>query len=200
MRATSRNRTSRPSASVLRIMSANCSGSASRPIVLTVNWNTWPLFDRRLADLPGGDLRVLLFDGGDDVGGRKVAGGHLLRVEPQPHAVVALAEIGDVAHARHARQLVLELDGGVVAQVEAVAGAVRRKQVDDHQHAGRFFLYAHAAPLHQLGQDRLRQRHAVLHQHLRHVQVDAVLERHGQRSTRRRWCIATTCTACSRRR
>ena len=52
---------------------------------------------------------------------------HLLRVEPEPHAVVALAEVGDVADARQARQLVAELDGGVVAQVEAVAAARRAR-------------------------------------------------------------------------
>ena len=107
--------------------------------------------------------------------------GHLLRIEPEPHAVVALAEVGDVAHARQPRQLVAELDRGVVAQVEVVAAAVGREQVDDHQHAGRLLLHRHAAALDQVGQDRLGQRHAVLHQHLGHVQVGAQLEGDRQR-------------------
>ena len=46
---------------------------------------------------------------------------------------------------------------------------------------GDFFFTDHAAALDQVGQDRLGQRDAVLHQHLGHVQIDAVLERHRQR-------------------
>ena len=44
-------RTMRPSSSVLRIMSANCSASISRPSVVMVYWKTWPGGHRRLADL-----------------------------------------------------------------------------------------------------------------------------------------------------
>ena len=63
MLATSREPDEPPPASVLRIMSANCSTSASRPIVLMVNWKDLPVGDRGLADLAGRDLRVLLLDG-----------------------------------------------------------------------------------------------------------------------------------------
>ena len=110
----------------------------------------------------------------------RLRGGHLLRIEPQPHAVIALADVGDVAHAFQPRKFVFELDRGVVAQIQIVAAAVGREQIDDHQHAGRFLFHRHAAALHQVGQNRLGQRHAVLHQHLGHVQIDAVLERHRQ--------------------
>ena len=97
----------RPSASVLRIMSANCSASTSRPSVVIVNWNTWPVGDRRLADLAGGDLHVLLLDGRDHVGGGQVARRPSSAGSSQtPHAVVALAEVGDVADAAQPRQLV----------------------------------------------------------------------------------------------
>ena len=162
-------------------MSANCSASISRPSVVIVYWNAWPVGHRRLADLAGGHLDVLLRDRVDHVGGGQVAERHLLRVEPDPHAVVALAEVGDVAHAVQPRQLVAELDRRVVAQVEVVAAVVGREQVDDHQDAGRLLLHRHAAALDQVGQDRLGQRLAVLHQHLGHVQVDAELEGDGQR-------------------
>ena len=98
------------------------------PACVIVNWNTWPVGDRRLADLAGGDLHVLLRDGARR---RRVAvrlrDGHLLRVEPEPHAVVALAEVGDVADAGQPRQLVVELDRGVVAQVEVVAACRRAR-------------------------------------------------------------------------
>ena len=63
---------------------------------------------RRLADLPGRHLHVLLAQGADHVAGGQVAGGQLLRVEPDPHAVVLLAEEGHVAHALQPRQLVLD--------------------------------------------------------------------------------------------
>ena len=52
--------------------------------------------------------------------------GQLLRVEPGADAVVALAEDVDVRDAVHAQQLVLDVDRGVVAQVEVVVAAVRR--------------------------------------------------------------------------
>ncbi len=139
-----------------------------------------PARHRRLAELAGGDLRVLLLDGAGHVGRGQAAGLHLHRIEPDAHAVVALAEIGDVADARKAREFVLQLNRGVVAQVKIVASEVGRKQVDDHQHAGRFLFHRHAAALDEVGQDRLGQRDAVLHQHLRHIEVDAVLKRHGQ--------------------
>ena len=60
-------------ASVRRTMSSNCSGSASRPSVVSGELE-WPAAgDRRLADVAGGDLHVLLADGVDHVAGRQVA-------------------------------------------------------------------------------------------------------------------------------
>ena len=72
--------------------------------------------DRLLADRSGGDLDVLVLDGVDDVRGRQAARGQLVRVEPEAHAVIALAEHQDVADPLDAQQLVLELDGGEIAQ------------------------------------------------------------------------------------
>ena len=109
-------------------MSANCSASVSRPRVVIVNWNAWPVGDRRLAELAGGDLDVLLLDRADHVRGGQVAERHLLRVEPDPHAVVALADVGDVADAVEPGQLVAELDRRVVAQVEVVAACRRARR------------------------------------------------------------------------
>ncbi len=146
-----------------------------------------PLGHGRLADLAGGHLGVLLLDGRHHVAGREIAGGHLLGIEPEPHAVVPLAEIGDVAHAGQPGQLVAQLDRGVVAQVEVVAGPVgiarhrRREQVHDHQHVGRLLLDHDPLAVDQIGEDRLGHGHAVLHQDLSHVQVDAQLEGDGQR-------------------
>ena len=118
-------------------MSLNCFSESSRPSVLMESWICWPR-DRLPADRPGGDLDVLLLDGADDVEGRQAQRGHLFRVEPDAHAVIALAERGHVADAGETEQLVLELDGGVIAQVEAVVEAVRREQVDRQQDVGDF--------------------------------------------------------------
>ena len=139
-----------------------------------------PCRDRGLADLAGRDLGVLLGDRVGDVGRGQVAEGHLAGVEPDPHAVVALAEVGDVADAREPGDLVAELDRRVVAQVEVVAAVVGREEVDDHQDARRLLLDRHTAPLDQVGEDRLGQRLAVLHEDLGHVQVDADPERDRQ--------------------
>ena len=97
--------------------------------------------DRLLADRPGGDLDVLVLDGVDDVRGRQAPRGQLVRVEPEAHAVIALTEHDDVADPLEAEQLVLDLDGGEIAHVDAVVAAVRRgRKVDHQQDAGRLLL------------------------------------------------------------
>ena len=135
---------------------------------------------RRLADLTGGHLHVLVLDGPKHVDRGQVARGHFLRVEPDPHAVVALAEIGHVADAVDPRKLVSYLDRGVVRQIDVVVAPIGRDQIDAQQNAGRFFLGVHALKLHLARQLGHCQRHAVLHQHLSHVQVGAQLEGDGQ--------------------
>ena len=94
--------------------------------------------------------------------------------------VVALSQVADVAHAMEPGQFVPQLDGGVVAQVQAVAAAIGREQVDDHQRAGRLLGDQHAAALDLVGQHRRGQGDAVLDQHLGDVQIGAHLEGHGQ--------------------
>ena len=100
---------------VLTMMSPNCFGSARRPSVLIVNWNCWPAGTGCWPIWPAATWTFWLLTALDHVGGGQVAGGHLLRVEPDPHAVVALAQVGHVAHAVDPLQLVLDLDRGVVA-------------------------------------------------------------------------------------
>src|ERR1700736_6577462 len=50
------------------------------------------LGDRRLADLPGRHLHVLLAQDADHVAGRQVPRLELIRVQPDAHAVVLLPE------------------------------------------------------------------------------------------------------------
>ncbi|MGY3469612.1 hypothetical protein ACVW0I_006483 [Bradyrhizobium sp. LM6.11] len=105
----------------------------------------------------------------------------LVRIEPHPHRILAGAEHGDVADTGQARELVAEIDGGVVAQIEAVEGLVRRGQRHEQQDRRRSLLHGDALVLHRLGQLRQRAGDPVLHQHLREVEVGADLEGHCQR-------------------
>ena len=124
-RPTSRIRTILPSRVVRTMILSNWSASTSRPSVLRVTWVCCPGSDRRLADLAGGDLQVLLAEGQHDVAGRHVPLRQLVGVEPDPHAVIALAEHGHVADAGQPRQLVADLHVGVIAQVELVVATLR---------------------------------------------------------------------------
>src|SRR5204863_367712 len=63
---------------------------------------------------------VLLAQRPDHVAGGQVARRQLVRVEPDAHAVVLLAELEDVADALHAGQRVLDLDGGEITQIKLV--------------------------------------------------------------------------------
>ena len=140
-----------------------------------------PFRSRRRADLPGGDLLALLLDRRDDVLRHQVARLQLVRIEPDPHRILAGAEHRDVADAGQTRQLVADIDGGVIAQEQAVIGRFRRRQRHEQQNRRRLLLHGDALVLHRLRQLRQRARHPVLHQHLREVEVGADLERHRQR-------------------
>jgi hypothetical protein len=87
---------------------------------------------RRLVEHAGGDLDVLRLERGDDLAGGEVARRRALGIEPDAHGVVAGAEHPHVADAVEAGQHVLDLQRGVVGDVELVARCVGRAEVDDH--------------------------------------------------------------------
>ena len=91
------------------------------------------------------------------------------------------AEHGDVADAGQSRQLVANVDGGVIAEEQTVIGRVRRGQRHEQQDRGGPLLHGDALVLHRLRQLRQRARYPVLHQHLREVEVGADLEGDRQR-------------------
>ncbi len=167
-------------APTLTTMSPNSSASVSRPLVLMVSWNCWPRGHGRLADLPGRHLDVLLGDGGDHVEGVEVKGRQPVRIEPGPHAVVALAEVADAGHALDAGQFVLEIDRRVIAQINRIVFVAVADQVDDQQRVRRLLLDGDPLVLDQGRDHRQGQRDAVLHQHLGHVRVGAHLKGHRQ--------------------
>jgi hypothetical protein len=98
---------------------------------------------------------------------------HLLRVQPGAHGIVAAAEDLHLAHALDARQAVLDVEHGVVAQIVDVIAAVGRDQVHDHGQVGRALDRGDAQAAHFLGQARLGLGDAVLHQLLGLVGVGA---------------------------
>ncbi len=71
---------------------------------------------RRLPDLAGRDLHVLLVDRVLDVERGQAEVGELVRVEPDAHGIAALAENLHVADAGQALQLIDDLQIGVVGQ------------------------------------------------------------------------------------
>ena len=160
---------------------SNCSASSSRPLTFSVYWNACPAGVGGAPIWPAATCWLCCWIACDDVLRHQAARLQLVRIEPDPHRILAGAEHRDVADAGQPRQLVLDVDGGVVAQEQAVVGRFRRRQRHEQQDRRRLLLDGDALVLHRLRQLRQRARHAVLHQHLREVEVGADLERHRQR-------------------
>jgi hypothetical protein len=140
-----------------------------------------PLGGRRLADLARRDVLALLLDDPADVRRREAERVELLRIEPDAHRILADAQHVDVADARQARQLVDQVDGRIVAEIEAVVALVWRGQRHDLQDRGRLLLDDEALRLHGHGQGGERGADLVLYQHLREIEIGADLERDRER-------------------
>ncbi len=123
-RPTSRIRTIRPSGVVLTMTFRTALVSTRRPSVLRVTWVCWPATVGDWPIWPAATWRFCSRKARHHVAGRHVADRQLVGIEPDPHAVVALAEHPHVADARQPRQLGLELDQCVVGEVELVEPAV----------------------------------------------------------------------------
>jgi hypothetical protein len=149
-----------------------------------VYWKSWPLGTGGRPTCPAATWTFCSRKHLDDVAGRQVARLQRVRVEPDPHAVVLLAEEHDVADAFDASQSVLELDRGIVAQVKLVVNRPARVRVfvgaerEHQQQVGGALLDIHADRLDHLRQGRLGHGDAVLHQDLRHVDVGPQGEGH----------------------
>ena len=84
-----------------------------------------PLRRRLAADLAGRIHGVLRLDRRDDLGDGDRQLRQLVGLDPQPHRVLAGAEDLDAADAGNARQLIVEVDVGVVGQELRVVDAAR---------------------------------------------------------------------------
>ncbi len=139
-----------------------------------------PLHRGRRADLAGRDLLALLLDDGDDVLRGEAARLHEVRVQPDPHGVLAGAEHRHVADAVEALEFVLDIDDRVVRQEQAVEAAVRRPQPDEFEDRRRLLLGRDALDLHFRGQGGECGGDPVLHQDLVLVGVRADRESDGE--------------------
>ena len=135
---------------------------------------------RRLADDSGRHLHVLLANGLDDVIRRQAPILELIGVQPQPHAVIPRPEHLYVAYSVDAGEDVLYVDRGVIREKQVAKLVVLRVEVDKHDKVGGLLLRAHSLLGDFSGQFGQCQSHAVLHQHLSHVQIGPHLERNSQ--------------------
>ncbi len=134
---------------------------------------------RRRAQRTCGDLAVLFANRVDHVRCGEVARGDLLRVEPDAQGVIAHAEQLHITNAIQPRQLVLDVECGVVGQVEHVIALIRRGQVHHHGQVRGGLVHGHAEALHLGGQGRHGPRDAVLHLHLSVVEISAQSKGNG---------------------
>src|SRR5215217_2844962 len=80
---------------------------------------------RRSANFSRGSLKVLLFDGANDVGRREPQLGEAIGFDPDAHAVVGAAKEIDLRDTRNAKDLIAQVDAGVVNQKVCVVSIFR---------------------------------------------------------------------------
>ena len=156
---------------------------------------------RRLTDLPGRDLGILLLDGADDVGRADAAHGHLLRIEPDPHAVIALSEEGDGADARQAataRRATESWRNCSGTRLSRLPSGENRLTIINT--LGDFFFTVTPRRLTRSGRIGSASETRFCTMHLGQVQIGARLERDGQHVIAVIRALATRDTSCSRRR
>ena len=169
-------------------MLANSFGIGEPPERLDRDLERAGLFHRRLIENAARHLDVLSLQRQRHVGRGQAERLQAIRIEPDAHRIVAAAEHRDRADAVDPGQRVLDLQGRVVGDEQRVARAVGRDEMHDHHQVGRALVDGDADRPHVGRQPRLRDRHAVLHLHLRDIEIGAEIEAHrdGEASVRRR--------------
>jgi hypothetical protein len=136
----------------------------------------------RLAELPGGNLHVLLYQRVHHVGRGEIAGGQPHRVKPHAHGVLALAEDHHIAHAGHALDRVLHIDVEIVGDEFGRVAAVLGVESGAKDKVGVRLVDSDAGRVHRRGHPSLGAGYAILHIHGRDVQVIAGAEGRGNRA------------------
>ena len=171
MRPMSRTRTSRPSRATLEQHVAELGGVGESSEQLDARLEC-PLLRRgRTIQHAAGHLHVLPPERLDDLAGGHAERCDALRIEPDAHGIFARAEQADVADAIEPDQPVPDVLQRVVRQIQLVARVVGRVDVHDHQDVGRVLRGDDTEPAHVFGQARQRNVDAVLHEHLRLVEI-----------------------------
>src|SRR5215207_5210077 len=80
---------------------------------------------RRSTNFSCGSLKVLLFDGANDVGRREPQLGEAIGFDPDAHPVVSAAKQIDLRNTRNAKDLIAQIDAGVVDQKVCVVSIFR---------------------------------------------------------------------------
>src|SRR5215216_468307 len=83
------------------------------------------LWCRRSANFSRGSLKVLFFDRANNVGRREPQLGEAIRFDPDAHAVVSAAKEIDLRNTRNAKDLIAQIDAGVVDQKVCVVSIFR---------------------------------------------------------------------------
>lgn len=142
--------------------------------------------NRLLPDRSRGDLHILLIEGLDDHVACHPKQRHLVRVQPSPHGIIALAKKGHVRDSGKPEQFITNLYCRIIAQFDAVALRLAcllvdvGHKVDDHHRAGGYLLDGDSLPLDQVRHNGQPEGDPVLDEHLGHVRVHASLECHEQ--------------------
>ena len=176
--ATSRSRTTAVSV-CLTTMLPNSSTSVSRPCVLTAIWKAPGLSTGGWLSTPEATCTFCPASACVTSLAVRPSDSQPLRVEPDPHRIVAAAEYGDRADAVDAGQRILDLERREIGDEQRVARAVRRIEMHDHHQVGRALVDRDADVAHVGGQPRRRGGDAVLHLHLRDIEIGAEIEGDG---------------------
>src|ERR1017187_1532346 len=131
---------------------------------------------RRPANLPGRIDRVLAVDRSDHLAGGDVHFGQLIRFAPETNGVLTRPENIDVGDALHPRDLVNQIDVGVVGQERRVIRPLWRIERHQQHRRRRGLQDGDSVILHCRGQLRSRLLFAQLSQHLVDVWVRLDIE------------------------
>ncbi len=129
------------------------------------HWNLEGLLrvGRRLTELPGRDLDILLHQGIDHIGGGQAVSGQAHWVKPDAHGVFALAKDDDVANAGHALDGVLHIHIEVVGDELAGIASVLRIKACAQDKVAVGLGNGDAGGVDRRGQPAFHAGHAVLH-------------------------------------
>ena len=111
-------------------MSPNCLTVSNRPVARIGNWNCWPVGTGSCPTCPAATWTFWLLIAFTTSTAVKPPRRQLVRIEPQPHGVIAFSKDGNVADAFNAEQLVAQVDRRVVAEVKLVISVIGGDQAD----------------------------------------------------------------------